>query len=74
MRPFNVLKNQEAIETGRSEAKSCTVLYIYSIPANNAIYQAAPAFVFILSVPLLREKVTVTKVRWTAVLRGLDRT
>lgn len=32
-----------------------------SVPANVAIYQSAVAFTFILSVPLLRESVTVVK-------------
>ena len=45
-----------------------TCYYIYyhsiicSIPANMAIYQVTPAVVFILSVPLLRERVTLLKV------------
>ena len=33
-----------------------------SVPANTAIYQSASAFVFVLSVPILRERVTVLKV------------
>ena len=41
---------------------SFDVLHPYSIPANTAIYQSAAAFVFIISVPLLRERVTLIKV------------
>jgi drug/metabolite transporter (DMT)-like permease len=37
-------------------------LLIYSVPANTSIFQSVVAFVFILSVPLLREKVTLVKV------------
>ena len=33
-----------------------------NVPANTAIYQSAAAFTFILSVPILREKVTLVKV------------
>ena len=34
-----------------------------SVPANTAVYQSCVAFVFVLSVPILRERVTVVKVR-----------
>ena len=46
---------------------------IYSIPANMAIYQVTPAVVFILSVPLLRERVTLLKVLYNYIVHvGLD--
>ena len=35
---------------------------ISSVPANTAIYQSAAAFVFIISVPLLKERITLVKV------------
>ena len=35
---------------------------LYSVPANTAIYQSAVAFVFVLSVPILRERITAVKV------------
>ena len=35
-----------------------------SIPANTAVYQSAAAFVFIISIPLLRERVTLIKVSY----------
>lgn len=39
------------------------IMYVphHSIPANTAIYQSAAAFVFIISVPLLKERVTLVK-------------
>ena len=40
----------------------CVFVIVYSIPANTAIYQSASAVVFVLSVPLLKERVTLTKV------------
>ena len=41
------------------------IMYYSSVPANTSVYQSAVAFVFILSVPILRERVTVVKVRNT---------
>ena len=38
------------------------VSFLPSVPANTAIYQSAVAFTFILSVPILREKISVVKV------------
>ena len=35
---------------------------LYSVPANTAIYQSAVAFVFVMSVPILRERITAVKV------------
>ena len=40
----------------------CVCVCVCSIPANTAIYQSASAIVFVLSVPLLKERVTLTKV------------
>ena len=36
--------------------------YFYSISANTAVYMSASAVVFILSIPVLRERVSVLKV------------
>ena len=48
---------------------SIVILYCsrtqYSIPSNTAIYQSAAAFVFVISVPLLKERVTLMKVSRT---------
>ena len=35
---------------------------VYSVSANTAIYQSSSAVVFIISVPLLRERVTLLKI------------
>ncbi len=38
-----------------------------SISANTAIYQSAPALVFLMSIPMLKERVTLTKILSVAV-------
>ncbi len=38
------------------------MLLCFSVSANTAIYQSTSAVVFIMSIPLLRERVTVVKV------------
>ena len=38
-----------------------------NVPANTAIYQSSLLFTFLLSVPILRERVTVLKVRDTII-------
>ena len=47
---------------GGREGGGFMCVCVCSIPANTSIYQSACAIVFIISVPVLRERVTVVKV------------